>query len=228
MQARQRDLRGAGEVQAVRLDLVDVRLVGGERAGPDQRLLAHEHGREDGHEPLLGQPVERQAVEREREPRRVAEPVPEARAGHASCALHVEAADLDVLAGIVERARLAHTADLLHVVLGRAVGHVGARKVRDPQGEPVALGLGGGELLLGRLQLLLHLLQLLQLLGRGLALQLRLAAQLVDPRHEPAPPLVGLEHRVERFGGALARQRRAVRVGVVAGRFEIDHARESR
>ena len=54
-------------------------------------------------------------------------------------------------------------------------------------------------------------LELLELLRRRLALQLRRAAELVDPRHERAPALVGLEQAVERVGGALARERGARR-----------------
>jgi hypothetical protein len=69
-------------------------------------------------------------------------------------------------------------------------------------------------LLLGRAQLLLHLLQLGELLGRRLALQLRLPAELVDRGYERAPALVGGQERVERLAGALARERRAVGVRV--------------
>ena len=54
------------------------------------------------------------------------------------------------------------------------------------------------------------------------------AAQLVDPRHQRAPALVGGEQRVERLGGALAGERGAEGVGVGAGGAEVDHARESR
>ena len=71
--------------------------------------------------------------------------------------------------------------------------------------------------LLERLQLLLDLLQLLELLRRRLAVELLLRAQLVDPRHERAPALVGREQLVERVGGAAARERGAEGVGIVAG-----------
>ncbi len=80
---------------------------------------------------------------------------------------------------------------------------------------------------LGALQLLLDAPQLLELLGRRLALQLRLRAQLVDPRDERAPALVGGEPGVERFGGALARKPAAELVGVGAGGARVDHERES-
>ena len=89
VQARERDLGGAGEVEPVVSKLVDVRLVGGERAGADERALADEHGRQDGDEALRREPVEREPVEREREPGRVADPVAEAgartSAPHAPC-----------------------------------------------------------------------------------------------------------------------------------------------
>ena len=61
----------------------------------------------------------------------------------------------------------------------------------------VPLGLGGRELLLGLLELGLDRPQRLELLGRRLALELRLPAELVDPRDQRAPALVGGEQRVE-------------------------------
>ena len=103
------------------------------------------------------------------------------------------------------------------------------RQVRHAQREFVAVGLGRSELLLGRLQLLLDVLQLRELLGGRLALELRLAAQRVDPGDEGTPALVRLEQRVERLGRALAGERSPVGVGVVAGGLQVDHgAGESR
>ena len=92
VQARERDLGGAGQVEAVALDRVDVVLLGGEEAGSVHRLLAHEHGREDGREAARDEPVEREAVEREREQRGIADHVAESRARHLRRALHVEPA----------------------------------------------------------------------------------------------------------------------------------------
>ncbi len=181
VQARERDLRRARQVEAVRGQLVDVLLVGRERAGADQRVLPHEHRREHADEPLLGQAVEREAVEGEGEPGRVADPVAEARARHPRRPLHVEPADLGVLARAV-LARLADPSHLVDVLLRGPVGGVLVRDVRHAQGEPVALGLGRRQLLLGGLQLLLHALQLLELLRRRSSLQLRPAAQLVHAR----------------------------------------------
>ena len=64
--------------------------------------------------------------------------------------------------------------------------------------------------------------------GDGLPFSFVLPAQLVDPRHQRAPALVGLERCVEGFGGTLPCQRGPVGVRVVAGGLEVDHARESR
>ena len=172
--------------------------------------------------------LERRAVEREREQRGVSDQIAEARAREARRALHVEAADLGVLPSLRERRRLARARDLDGVLLLAAVRNGLVGRVRHLGEQLVARRLGGGVLLLGRTELLLHLLQLGELLRRGLALQLRLPAQLVDRRHERAPALVGLQQRVERVAGALPRQRRAVRVRIVAGGLEVDHGVKSR
>ena len=228
MHPGERDLGRAGEEEAVLLELVDVRLLGREEARADHRLLAHEHGREHRHESGRGDVIEREAVERQREQRRVADDVAEPRAGEARGALELEAPDLARLLRLRERRRLAEAADLDGVVLGVAVRSRGVRRVRDERERLLAGRLGGGELLLRRPQLLLHPLQLLELLRRRLALQLRLAAELVDARHERPPALVGGEQLVERLGRALARERRPPGVGLGAGGLQVDHPRESR
>ena len=124
--------------------------------------------------------------------------------------------------------RLADAPHLGRVLVRGPVRDVVVRGVRDAEGEPVALLLRGRERLLGRPQLLLHALQLLELLGRRLALQLRPAAELVHARDELAPALVGGEQRVERLGRALPRQGGPDRRGIVSGGLEVDHACESR
>ena len=53
VQARERDLRRARQVEAVLGHLVDVGVVRRERSGADQRLLADEHGRQHRRESLL-------------------------------------------------------------------------------------------------------------------------------------------------------------------------------
>ena len=144
----ERDLGGAGQVQPVALDRVDVRALGREEAGAVHRLLAHEHRRDHGREAVRDQLVEREAVEGERERARVADEVAEAGARDAGGALHVEAAELDVLArrrGGGSPPRRSSTASSSLV----AVGHRLVGRVRHPCEQLVALGLGLGELLLG-------------------------------------------------------------------------------
>ena len=223
VEAGERDLGRARQVEVVVGERVDVRALGRKEAGAGHRLLADEHGREHGREAVLGEMRERGAVERERDERRVADQVAEARAREARRPLHVEAPDLGVLARLRQLGRLARARDLDRVLLLGAVRHRLVRRVRHLGEQLVARRLGRRVLLLGRAQLLLHLLQLGELLGRGLALQLRLPAQLVDRRHERAPALVGGQQRVERLAGALALQRRAVGVRVAAGGLEVDH-----
>ena len=99
------------------------------------------------------------------------------------------------------------------------------RRVRDERERCVPLGLGGRELLLGDLELRLDGLELLQLLGRRLPLELRPRAELVDLRDQLAPALVGGEQRVEVLGRALAREGNALRVRIGAGGLEVDHGR---
>ena len=162
VEAGERDLRGAGEVEIVGLERVDVRALGREEARAVHRLLAHEHRRDQRRVAVRGGALDREPVERHRDERRVARDVAEARAREPRGALHLEAADLGVLrAG---RARLADPADLLGVLVGVAVGRRRIGRVRNLVEERVALGLGGGELGLGGLELLLHLVQLVELL----------------------------------------------------------------
>ena len=118
---------------------------------------------------------------------------------------------------------LADAPKLLGVVLGVAVRRRVVRRVRDRPERRVALRLGGGELLLGLLERGLDRPQRLELLGRRLALELRLPAKLVDLRDERAPALVRGEERVELVGGALARERGAPALRVRACGLQVDH-----
>ena len=102
------------------------------------------------------------------------------------------------------------------------------RRIRDGRERLVARCLGCSELLLGGAQLLLQPLQLRELLGRRLPLELRPAAQVVDARHQRAPALVGREQRVERLAGSLPGESGAPGVGLGAGCLEVDHASDSR
>ena len=97
------------------------------------------------------------------------------------------------------------------------------RRVRNLLQQLVARGLRCGELVLERTQLLLDLLQLLDLLGRRLALDLLPPAQVVDLRDQLAPASVGLQQPVERFSRALPRHRRPERVRIRARSPEVDH-----
>ncbi len=117
------------------------------------------HGREAG----LDEMVERELVQRHRDAGRVADDVAEARAGDARGALHVEAADLRVLARLAENGRLADPPELLGVVLRIAVRRRVVRRVRDERERRVSRGLGRRELLLGLLELGLDRAQRLEL-----------------------------------------------------------------
>ena len=81
-----------------------------------------------------------------------------------------------------ERRRLADARDLDGVLVREPVGRVLGGRVRDPREQLGTRRLGRRELRLELLQLDLHLLELLQLLGRRLALQLALRAQRLDAR----------------------------------------------
>jgi hypothetical protein len=177
---------------------------------------------------VLHEVVEREPVEREREQGGVADEVAEAGAGDAGRPLHLEAAEAGRLDRVGQVGWLAPAGDLDGVVLRVAVGRRVARRVRDLEQQLVPLDLRGRQLLLGGAELLLHALQLGHLLGRRLALRLRAAAELVHLRHERAPALVGCQQGVERLGRALARERGAEAVRVVARRPQVDHGRESR
>ena len=228
MHGGERDLGGTGEKEAVLLERVDVRLLGREETRPDHRLLADEHRWQHGCEPRRRDVVERKAVEREREQGGVADDVAEPRSGESGGALELESADLARLLRVRRAGGLAEAADLDGVVLRVTVRGGIVRWIRDERERVLTRSLRGRQLLLGCAQLLLHTLELFQLLGRRLALELGAAAQIVDARHEQAPALVGGEQRVERLCRALAGERRAPYVGVRAGCLEVDHARDSR
>ena len=228
MQRRERDLRGAGQEQSFRLERVDVRAVGGEEARPVHRLLADEDGRDHRREVCLDEVLERELVESHRDASGIADDVAEPRAGDARGALHVEAPDLRVLARLAELRRLADAAQLLGVILGIAVGRGVVGRVGDEPECRVALRLGGRELLLGLLERCLDGAEGIELLCRRLALELRLAAELVDLRNQRAPALVGAEQRVEVSSRALARECGAHALGVGSGRLEVDHGESVR
>ena len=159
-----------------------------------------------GGEAVRDEMVEREAVEREGEQGRVADEVAEARAGDARGALHLEAAELGVLLRLGERGRLAPAGDL---DASSSVSPSGADSCGGfgTCGSSASRSASAAASASSAAQLLLHPLELLDLLGRRLALQLRPAAQLVDAGDERAPALVRSEQRVERLGGALPGER---------------------
>ena len=135
-----------------------------------------------GVKPALREMVERELVERHRDARRVADDVAEARARHARCALHVEAADLRVLPRLRKRGRLADATQLLRVVLRVAVGRRWMRWVRNQRERRVSRSFGGRELLLRLLERGLDGPQCLELLRCRLALRASSARGARRPR----------------------------------------------
>ena len=103
MERRERNLGGAGEVQLVALDLVDVDLVGRQEAGAVHRFLTHQHRREDGNESLADEAVEREAVERELQQCHLADAVGETGTGDPSGPLEVDPAVLGRKVEVVPR-----------------------------------------------------------------------------------------------------------------------------
>ena len=148
--------------------------------------------------------VDREAVEREGEERRIADEVAEARAGESRGALQLETPDLRSLLDVVARRRLADAAELDRILIGVSVGDRVVGRVRDLEQSSVPLGLRRGEGVLRLLQLRLDLLERLELLRRRLSLELRAGPELVDPRDELAPARVRVEKPVERVRRALA------------------------
>ena len=166
--------------------------IGREEAGAVHRLLAHEHRRQHRRVAVLHGGVEREAVQRHRDERGVAEEVAEARAGEPRGALHVEAADLGVLRRLGARARRRGAARprprrCRRRERSRREGSAPARAAASRASSAAASSCSAA------CSCLLHAAHLLELLRRRLALELRLRAQLVDARHEHAPALVGGE-----------------------------------
>src|SRR5581483_10128762 len=172
VQSGERDLGGPRQIEAVLGDFVDVRLLGGKEAGPVHGALADEDRRADEREAAVDESRDRQAEDRLFDEGRLADDVAEPRARDTRRALHLEAAELEVVARAREPGRLAPAANLDRVVLRLAVRNALVRRVREPRQRRLALGLRSRQLLLRPAEILLDLLQLLDLLRRRLALNL--------------------------------------------------------
>ena len=90
VQRRQRHLGGAHQVEAVRLDPVDLLHVGGEEAGAVHGLVAHQHRHDHRAEALAGQLLQRVLHEGELQEHQVALEVGEAAPRGPGAALHVD------------------------------------------------------------------------------------------------------------------------------------------
>ena len=118
-------LARADEVQLVVRQRVDLLLGVGQEAGAVQRLLAHEHRRDDRLEAVPAQPLQHPAHERELEQHEVAAQVGEPRARQARAALHVDARARELEVVLRRGHRRDGLADLAHDgvrVGGRGVG----------------------------------------------------------------------------------------------------------
>jgi hypothetical protein len=233
VQRRQGDLGGAGQVEVVGGQVVDLLLGVGQEAGAVERLLADEDGRDHRLEALGREVVHRPRHQRELQPRQVAAQVGEARPRQPRAALHV-----DALAGQLEvvahrPARHPRLADLLDDrVLGRGgrVGQIGQLGQRRRQ-----LGVDLAELLGERLGLagdLAHLGDrrvgaLAGLLGLGdrLVGGVLLGAQALQAGQDLALADVERQDAVQDadIGVAAAGQGGAHGVGVATDQPKIEH-----
>ncbi len=185
VQRGERDLARAGQVEVVLGQVVDLLLGVGQEAGPEERLLADEHGRDDRLEAVAAQLVQRPLHERELEQHQVAAQVREARRREPRGALHVDplAGEIEVVARPARRHR--GLADLAqHRV---AVGRLLVGQVRQRRERLAEAGLGVAELGL-------------ELPWRGRPPR----ASARSPRRRPRPPAWPWRSRRRPCSGALA------------------------
>ena len=139
MQRGERHLRRADQVEVVLGGRVDVHRVGRQEAGAVHRLLAHEHGRDHRHEPLVGQDVHGASHQRELDEGEVAQQVDEARAARADGAFDVEHAERRAQLHVVLRREIERrhgvvvAPDLDRVLVREAVGLEGCGTFGVPQ-----------------------------------------------------------------------------------------------
>ena len=160
---RQRDLARADEVQVVFGHVVDLLLGVGQHARAVERLLAHEHRRDDRLEALAAQLRHDPLHERELEHHEIAAQDREARARQPRAALHVDplAGQLEVVA---PASSVASPTIAQHLVLGLGGGRVG--QVGQRAQDLLQLGLGLARLLAARLDLAREHLQVLERAAR--------------------------------------------------------------
>ena len=233
MQRGQRDLARTDEVQVVGGHVVDLLLGVGQHAGAEERLLADEHGRDDGLEPVAPDHVERPAHERQLEQDELATQVREARAGETRAALHVDplAGQLQVVPRLGHRIdRVAHLADDGVLLRGGRVG-----EVRERAQELLQPLVRGGGLRCQILDLRREALEVLELLGDvpSLALagrdllggRLLLRPQRLRPRDRRAALTVECQDVVDRVGhaGTAACERRLHAIRILADAPEVQH-----
>src|SRR5262245_14996100 len=209
--AAERDLRGPDQVEVGPGERVDLRLRAARAEGEavDDGAARHVGGRVGG-EARPRRHVEREALEREVEGDGLVHQEIELLARHARAGLEVEEAELlaerEVVEGReVEARRLAHAPELAEGVLA-ALGRLGVDQVRDGEEARLERGLGFGELLLERGELVLQAPALggvrLALLGGELALARGLvlvaaAAELAERRLQARHALLRGDRAVE-------------------------------
>ena len=230
VQRRQRHLGGAGEVEVVVGHAVDLLLGVGQESRAVERLLADQHGRHHGHEPVRLQLGHRPADERQLEQDERALEVCEARSGHACARLqiHEPVEQLEVVRALA--AGLPDLAQDLVLRRRRPVGQVGQRGERGVEALlHLAQLLVEGLLAIGALAnrrdrlggVLARALELTDPLA-GLVL---LGPQLLDLGQQRPPPFVQLERGVEGIGRAAAGQCGSCRVRVAPDLLEVEHRR---
>ena len=134
VQRRQRHLARPRQVQLVLGEPVELLLGVGEHAGAEQRLLAHEHGRDHRLEAVAEQHVHAPAHERQLEQHEVALQVGEARARHPRGRLHVDplARQVEVVARV--RGAEPRLPDLAQRLVGVGRGRIGRVRQRGERG----------------------------------------------------------------------------------------------
>ena len=156
MEAGECYLGGAGQVQTVALESVEVRLLGRQEPRAVHRLLPRQHGRQHDLEPQPDEMIEGVPIHRKLQQGSRPAAVGEARPGQLRPPIQIETPQLHmILSREVKGRRLADPADLDGIVVGVAVGDVVGRRVRDSHEQCRPASLDVGQLGLGCAELLL-------------------------------------------------------------------------